>query len=109
MKLEALFAGNMWELAEEMRKWEEDPKRDFPFAVSGKDSDSPINQSVFELFVHPLIDRFWYVERPIVLRVRSASPIEQWDAEARYWDSVGDHERATLRRSHIVSAKKSAE
>jgi hypothetical protein len=99
--LSASFTSDYYELAKEIREWARDPSKPFPLNVSSGPPPSPVFKTRFELVNCPHIDRLWYVERPILLRVRPIQRREQWEVEASYWESVDDHERARLLRERI--------
>ena len=99
--LGASYANDHYELASEIRQWAEDPTKPFPLNITSGAPDSPIFKTQFELVNCPHADRLWYVECPVVMRLRPIRSVEQWRVEAGYWESIGEQGRASLLRERI--------
>jgi hypothetical protein len=96
------FSSDMHSLAREVRDWADDSSKPFPLQISGKSPTTPIFKSRFELVWSPIVDRLWYVERPLIMRVRPIRDDEAWNVEGMYWESVGQIERAEILRERLV-------
>lgn len=103
--MSASFTSDYYDLAKEIREWASDPSKPFPLNISDGPPPSPVFKTRFELVICPHIDRLWYVERPVILRVRPIQRREQWQVEASYWESIGDLDRAGLLQERIDSEK----
>jgi hypothetical protein len=95
-RISALFSEDPEGLAQQVRDWSEDLASPFPLCFSFGPPDSPVIKSYCEVTILPRIDRVWYAEKPLMIRLRSPKPIERWRREAEYWESIGDHSRAEL-------------
>lgn len=106
--LGASFQNDFYDLAKTIREWAEDPTSPFPLNITSEAPPSPVFKTQVELVVCPRIDRIWYTERPVILRVRPIRPMEQWEVEATYWESVGDVGRAEILRERLQDAAKAS-
>ena len=101
MRMGASFASDLYEIADAIREWASDATKPFPLNVSESLPPSPTYKTRFEIVACPHVDRLWYVERPFIFRLRPLHKVEFWEAEAAYWESQGDHDRAELLRERI--------
>ena len=108
MAIAASVSVDFHELACEFQEWAEDRTKPFPVNIEPGPPSSPAFKARFEIVNCPRIDRLWYVERPVLIRVRPLGPIERWEVEASYWQSVGDDDREEILRERIQEAKNAA-
>lgn len=103
-----LWEVGMTELANELRSWSQSPSKQFPLNFS----TDPLIGHGFKTFVEmrfePKIDRGSYFERPVLIKLRPPSNLEQKEVELTYWTSQGDLARAELTEEIIARLKKRA-
>jgi hypothetical protein len=106
-KVTALFREDCYTLAAEIRNWVKDPTRPFPF---GCDNSQQFHYCKTRLEQEHLrhIDRFWYVERPVVFRFCPATKSERYRIELEYWRSVNDDRRVDL-LAELIAEEESRE
>ncbi len=108
-KLAASFEADVHDLGDRILEWSADSSKPFPFACTSDPPGKPVYRTRFELERFPLVDRHWYAERPILLRLRPLNPMEHWQIEAGYWEAINDTKRRDLLRQRIKSVDISAE
>ena len=104
-RLSSSFQEDCYYLADEIRKWAADPSEPFPLDIGSGAPETPVFKTRFELVVCPKVDRHWYFERPIILRVRPIQRVEHWEVEGSYWESQGDVDRAEILKERLQLAQ----
>lgn len=80
----------------EIREWTEDTSQPFPLSGSDDPPNTPAYRSRVEFIYTAPLDRFWYMERRWVIRLRPISDEERWNVEGLHWRSVGDEQREKM-------------
>jgi hypothetical protein len=101
--LAASYSSDEHELAQAVRDWVGDPSKPFPFGFSGDPPGTPVFRSRCEVIHRPRLDRLWYAERRLIIRVRPINDEERWNVEGSYWQSVGDQARESLIAERIAA------
>jgi hypothetical protein len=102
------FREDSRELARQIKDWVRDPSQPFPFRFENNPQFHYCKTRMeLEHFKH--IDRFWYVEKPVIFRFCPATKAEQYRVEREYWRSKGDERRVELLEELIAQAEKDAE
>ncbi|MHB0961111.1 MAG: HD domain-containing protein [Pirellulaceae bacterium] len=90
------FSADEHEIAKTVRDWAADPSQPFPIGVSGDPPSTPVFRARCEIIHRPRIDRLWYVERRLIIRLRPINDEERWTVEGHYWQSKGDKARESI-------------
>jgi hypothetical protein len=110
--LVAPFREDFAVLAEKIRQWMKDPSGPFPINSGvGQASDFHFCKTIVEFSNLAEVDRFWYTERPKLIRLRPATQAEQNQIERDYWQAIGDERRTLLLQERLdsLAARKQAE
>jgi hypothetical protein len=83
-------------LAGQLREWANEQTQEFPLSLGESDVTTHYCRTHCDRIHGALIDRFWYVERPVIVTLRPASRLEQYRVEKAYWEEVGDEQRSLL-------------
>lgn len=106
-KMTMLFREDCYTLAEQVREWVDDPSEPFPFRC---DNELQFHycKTRFEQEHYPHIDRFWFIERPVVFRFCPVIRAEQYRVEMEYWRSINDERRAEMLTEMIAEEESKA-
>lgn len=83
-------------LARLLKEWAKEKTGEFPLSLGENSVTTHFCRTNCDRIHGELIDRHWYVERPVIIRLRPASRLEQYRVEKEYWEEVGDEQRALL-------------
>lgn len=101
IQLESLCREDVPHLVGELRSWAQDMQPKFPLSMAGSKGDIHFCRTKCQWTHEPVIDRFWYFERPVILRLSPASRLEQYKIELDYWEKAGDAQRVLLLKELI--------
>jgi hypothetical protein len=88
-------------------EWAKDTSKPFPLNFQGE--RLTVVRGHITLERRPSVNRLWYVEIPILFRVRPTTKREQLSCEYEFWKSKGDERRAALISERIVEAARKEE
>jgi hypothetical protein len=105
MKSEFLISSTAKEdfldVAHNIRDWCRNPNGQFPLRFSSDPKDFHTCRTGVELTHRPRQDRGSYFERPVFVRLRPLTALEQRQTELEFWSAIGDSARAELAKEII--------
>jgi hypothetical protein len=100
-QMSAYYHEDIFTLAEELRKWVDDRKLEFPFKFGSDSPTAPGIRSNLRIIFDPVINCVWHRLRNVRFRFRPVNQKEAYEMEAAYWEHIGDEPRARLAREII--------
>lgn len=97
-KIQAFFDVELMDGVSSLIAWMKNPASDFPFKFEFDNEVRSISQdrTVISVVLNKIINKTWYMERPLVFEFRPINRYEAYDLEAKYWRSVQDYPRQLL-------------
>lgn len=95
-QLSCFFPTDIYELAEALCNWCDNPRGKFPLRFQGDGTPDPVTRSVLTVRLLRRRDRPFYCDRPIIFEFRPVNRREAYQMEAGYWRAKGDEQRAQL-------------
>lgn len=106
-RISAVFSEDIAAMADDVRKWAaNEGKGCFPFSFSNEAPSSPVVKTYLAWERLPVIDRLWYFERPMILRLRPVSREEHWEIQEQFFRSKGDLQRADFSADRLAEIKR---
>jgi hypothetical protein len=96
IELSTCYRDDVEYLARLLKEWAKEKTGEFPLSLGENSVTTHFCRTNCDRIHGELIDRHWYVERPVIIRLRPASRLEQYRVEKEYWEEVGDEQRALL-------------
>ena len=101
---EATYRESVETLAQQLRNWVANINQPFPFGFSQTDLMFHYAKTRLSITFDRVIDRGWYSERRMVVRLRPLARHEQYVIEKEYWSRCGDVARVEMLQDMIQKA-----